>query len=134
MNRIASNETFNSRPRHEAATAWLLALAADLKRLAAFSQPLRADDSRLVEWAGFRAELERCEHPLLKYGQFGVSKELPDMPKHGEVLLLANAIVGELQLRNRGESAGYNIQPHDLQRLENLAKELDQCRERIRYD
>jgi hypothetical protein len=51
------------------------------------------------------------------------------MPKHGELLLLANRIIGELKIRNAGGSISA-ITVKQIQDLERLAMRVD-CSKRV---
>lgn len=107
---------------------YLLRLCANLKILHNDKQPLRADPDRLAEWATHRRDLEECDEPLIRYTQYGQSRE-GEIPKHGDLLLKASGIISELKLRNIG--AGIcEIRLSDIEGLERAAMHLD-CRERV---
>lgn len=128
MNTRIDPSRLNSRKLHHDAAIYLLRLCADLKVLIDNKQPLRADVSRLEEWAKHRRDLEECESPVIRYSQYGQIKE-GEMNKHMHLLMLANALVIELKLRNTGETV-QAISWLDLEAIEREVMQLD-CRQRL---
>lgn len=121
-------DRLNRKPIHHEAVMYILRLCANLLVLHDAEQPLRADPLTLEEWPTHRQDLEGCTEPVIRYSQYGQYPE-GEMPKHGELLLLANRIIGELKIRNAGESISA-ITVKQIQDLERLAMRAD-CSKRV---
>lgn len=118
----------NTRKIHFESGQYLLRLCADLKVQLDNKQPLRADQSRLLEWSTHRKDFEECEAPIILYSQYGHYHE-GDMQKHTDLLLAVNHLIIELKLRNADHGV-IEITESQLDNIERMVMRLD-CRERV---
>lgn len=130
MSSRISSHNRDTAPRHHEITNWILRLTADLMILVDDGWPLRADQSRLMEWSTHRRELEECEEPLILYGPSSHYHQ-GTVSRHSDLILTVTNLVVELKLLNAGKQTGYTITMDEIKHVRELAMKLDDCRKRI---